>query len=199
MVHLESLVVWKSLRKEGWVFHSWPFFAVTGLFPGFLWLDSISDSFFGDIFSYCLTANLSFSYLCMWVFKVSFLYSLFRNQGDKSDRFQMLQFWVSCKLSRIANLLCLLSILLGLVSKCCKSKTYTMKFCFQKEHFTALLWEYLVSRNCFHTWSKLIPRQQCSLGDLLVVLSLDREWGAGGRKVSLDAGLISGISVGTPT
>lgn len=36
-------------------------------------------------------------------------------------------------------------------------------------------------------------------GDLLVVLSLDREWGAGGRKVSLDAGLIREISLGSPT
>lgn len=56
---------------------------------------------------------------------------------------------------------------------------------------------YLVSRNCFHTL--LIPREQCSLGDFLVVLSLDREWGAGGRKVSLDAGLISGIFLDSPT
>lgn len=58
---------------------------------------------------------------------------------------------------------------------------------------------YLVTRNCFHTLSKLIPREQCSLGDFPVVLSLDREWGTGGRKVSLGAGLISGISLGSPT
>lgn len=49
----------------------------------------------------------------------------------------------------------------------------------------------LGSRNCFHTLVKLVPREQCSLYDFLVVMSLSREGGVGRGKISLGAVLIS--------
>lgn len=52
-----------------------------------------------------------FIYLSVW--SVISIYSL-EDFWWLSDNFQMLQFWLSCKLSRIANLLHMLSILLGL-------------------------------------------------------------------------------------
>lgn len=88
--------------------------ALAGLFPEFCGFDYVLIFFLLVVFSHIVlypTFVVIFIYVGVW--SVTSIYSP-EDLGWLSDKFQMLQFWLSCKLSRIANLLHMLRILLGL-------------------------------------------------------------------------------------
>lgn len=89
--------------------------------------------FSGGIFSYCPVSSLLLSFIYVGAGSITSAYSL-GHSGWLSDKFQMLQSWLSCKLSRIASLLAYAQHFIRLDSKCCESETYTVKLrLFSKE------------------------------------------------------------------
>lgn len=115
----------------------WLSLAITsGLISRILWLWFYFRFFFffGGIFSYCPVSSLLLSFIYVGAGSVTTVDSP-GHSGWLSDKFQMLQSWLSCKLSRIANLLAYAQHFIRLDSKCCESETYTVKLrLFSKEH-----------------------------------------------------------------
>lgn len=130
-----------------------------------------------------------FIYVGAWSF--TSVYSL-ELLGWLSDIFQMLQFWLSCKLSRIASLLTYAQHFIRLVSKCCDE----VENCFQKNILVHCCVCSLFARS-FHTESTFICREKCRFGDLLVIFV----WGIGSWKgrgffgCSIKRGALFGSSI----
>ena len=154
------------------MFHCDSLAITSGLISRILWLwfyFRFFFFFFGDIFSYCPVSSLLLSFIYVGAGSITTVYSL-GHSGWLSDKFQMLQSWLSCKLCRIANLLAYAQHFIRLDSKCCESETYTVKLrLFSKEHLwiedlhcdVKIVFKgtycFIVSsvfcRSCFHSWA----------------------------------------------